>query len=1160
MLRLHFALRGIRPTLCQLAMVAALAAVRPCGGAESARPQESALQPTPANSNSVREEPHEAKIKQLRAEIEQRPEDKLLPEVLKLYQESAAQAKQAENDAATAERLRRETKSTPGLTESTKAELAALPAKPQLDLPEAAGLEQLNQELLKLQAARAAAATAKEQAAADDERRAREAAEIPQTLSGLTARLSDVEKQLAAPAGDEPSQLVEARRQLWQAQKQAAAAAIERWQAQQLANAAAAELAPLLKDLANRRLALADDQLKLLNKQIQKRRLADADAELQQARQEAAAEQRAVHKELAAANLELAEARTRVVRGAELAAHDLEETKQLLALWQGRYDRTREKIEKVGLTNAIGLLLRRQRDDLPSISEHRHGIAVRQRQLREAQSEEFNYEDQLKELDQLEQMVAAQAAAAATQSDVKDDAALSAAEADVRRRLETRREYLTRLLAEYNRYFTSLEDLDFQQHQLIQLIARYDAFIDEHVLWIRSEPPIQPLDAAEAGMAAVWLLGPTSWRDLAHAVAASVASDPVPLAAFLLLALTPYALIQGRLRRKIRELGEAASHRTAVRFAPTLAALLYSLACAAFWPAWLGFGAWVLARIEDGPPIVAAVGYGLQVAAIALFPLELFRQMCRKHGLGETHFLWPHRVLRSVRRQLRLLILIGFPLVFVAGAMNAQPHERFTASLGRLAFSAVLVVLAVCMHGLLRPHGAVMREVKSQHPGGWFHRLRYLWYGFGVVGPLALAALALAGYYYTALQLAERLQRTAHFVLALMLAGALVVRWLFLSRRRLAIAQRRQQLKQHAESNQAAEAGSPMPVTAEEQPVDLSAVGDQTLRLMRASIVAAALVGLWIIWVDVFPALGILNKVELWETSVEAARETIAADGRPVLETTTRLATVTLANLALSLVIVAMTFIAARNVPGLLQIAILQHLPIEPAVRYAIDTVARYLIVVVGLVLAFSALSIGWSKVQWLVAAISVGLGFGLQEIFANFVSGLIILFERPIRVGDVVTIGDTTGVVSRIRIRATTITNWERKELVVPNKEFITGRLLNWTLSDKVNRVQINVGVAYGTDTDRAQALLLEIVRAQPAILDDPPPRVTLEGFGDSTLDFVVRAFLGTIEQRLDVIHELHSEIHRRFQREGIEISFRHLDVHVHGANVIAAPLSRAA
>jgi potassium efflux system protein len=101
-----------------------------------------------------------------------------------------------------------------------------------------------------------------------------------------------------------------------------------------------------------------------------------------------------------------------------------------------------------------------------------------------------------------------------------------------------------------------------------------------------------------------------------------------------------------------------------------------------------------------------------------------------------------------------------------------------------------------------------------------------------------------------------------------------------------------------------------------------------------------------------------------------------------------------------------------------------------------------------------------WSQLQWLVAALGVGIGFGLQEIVTNFISGLIILFDRPVRVGDIVTVGDTDGVVTKIRIRATTIRNWDRKELLVPNKEFITGRLLNWSLSDQMTRVVIIVGV----------------------------------------------------------------------------------------------------
>src|SRR5690606_8341638 len=122
-------------------------------------------------------------------------------------------------------------------------------------------------------------------------------------------------------------------------------------------------------------------------------------------------------------------------------------------------------------------------------------------------------------------------------------------------------------------------------------------------------------------------------------------------------------------------------------------------------------------------------------------------------------------------------------------------------------------------------------------------------------------------------------------------------------------------------------------------------------------------------------------------------------------------------------------------------------------------------------------------------AALSVGLGFGLQEVVANFVSGLILLFERPIRVGDLVTVGGIDGTVTKIRIRATTITTGDRKEFIVPNKEFITGKILNWTLSSPVTRLVFPVGITYGSDVRKAGDILLDIARSQPEILADPAP-----------------------------------------------------------------------
>ena len=410
-----------------------------------------------------------------------------------------------------------------------------------------------------------------------------------------------------------------------------------------------------------------------------------------------------------------------------------------------------------------------------------------------------------------------------------------------------------------------------------------------------------------------------------------------------------------------------------------------------------------------------------------------------------------------------------------------------------------------------------------------------------------LAGLAISGYYYSAVQLAARLHATANLAVALLVIGALVQRWLLLSHRGMAIEQRRNALRAGQEAAAAGEGGELLTTTGHspDAEVDITAVSEQSRKMLAGALVTAALAGLWLVWVDVLPALGILRSVELWETTVEAFEAT-GTDGAAEAGAVSQLQTITLADLALAVLILVLTTLAARNLPGLLQITVLQRLPLDAGARYAIDHVSRYALTVIGVVLAFAAVGIGWSKVQWLVAAVSVGLGFGLQEIFANFVSGLIILVERPIRVGDIVTIGDTTGAVSKIRIRATTITNWDRKELVVPNREFITGRLLNWTLSDTVNRVVIEVGCAYGSDTSRAAELLLEIAREHPKVVADPEPRATFEAFGDSTLKLVLRAYLGTMENRLAVIHELHTTIHERFAAAGIEIAFPQLDLHV--------------
>lgn len=246
---------------------------------------------------------------------------------------------------------------------------------------------------------------------------------------------------------------------------------------------------------------------------------------------------------------------------------------------------------------------------------------------------------------------------------------------------------------------------------------------------------------------------------------------------------------------------------------------------------------------------------------------------------------------------------------------------------------------------------------------------------------------------------------------------------------------------------------------------------------------------------------------------------------------------------------ILITIVTAKNIPGLLEYTLLMWMPIDSGARYAISTLVRYVITIIGLSVAAGMLGLSWQSIQWMAAALTFGLAFGLQEIFANFVSGLIILLERTIRVGDPVTIENLSGRVTRIQMRSTTIMLWDGSEMIVPNKEFITGKLVNWTLSDPRTRVDIPVGVAYGSDVEKVKELLLKVAREHPAVLADPEPQALFLEFGDSALKFELRVFIFFDYGRPTAQDELHTAIDKLFREHGVVIAFPQVDVHVQPA-----------
>ena len=266
----------------------------------------------------------------------------------------------------------------------------------------------------------------------------------------------------------------------------------------------------------------------------------------------------------------------------------------------------------------------------------------------------------------------------------------------------------------------------------------------------------------------------------------------------------------------------------------------------------------------------------------------------------------------------------------------------------------------------------------------------------------------------------------------------------------------------------------------------------------------------------------------------------------------------TLQDVVAALVIFAGAIVVVRHLPSLCEAVLFPHVRWDAGLRYAFLTLGRYAIMFLALWWSLSVVHLNWSSIQWIIAAVSVGVGFGLQEVVSNFVSGLILLLERPIRVDDIVTVGDQTGVVKHITIRATAIQNGDNQTVIIPNKEFIAHRVINWTLGDTCIRLALPVRVAYGSDLDLVKRLLTELVSSHPRVLTTPAPSVFLQAFGEQALQWDISCFVARPADRPTTAHDLLLQIEQTFRQHGITIPLPQRDLHLRStdAALVIQPL----
>jgi small-conductance mechanosensitive channel len=698
---------------------------------------------------------------------------------------------------------------------------------------------------------------------------------------------------------------------------------------------------------------------------------------------------------------------------------------------------------------------------------------------------------------------------------------------DVRGQLRSRRSDLLRALHKsVTEHIDVLNDYYGTVTALQNQVLEYQTLLQQRLFWLPSASRMGIETFSELYQAIQWLHSELKYAPLKEALSASLTerAGRIGLIVLLLIVLTfkRHAIIENLLATG-QFIGDVGLDRTA----STLLALMNSVLLAL--PGVLVFSLAALLLME-GTAFFSALSKGFTTAASIMFLLAFIRNVARKKGLGEDHFHWNSSSLQAIRRAIPILMAFVIPVAIVTTAYSSTPEgAQFDDSLGRLLFTVVSIVLAIFAQ-------RIMAAVRAHRPPS---RFLYFLHFIAVATPLALAIASLVGYHYTALQL----ERSLFISICWLAFNALLY---YLGLRALSVRERRitlERLKeQRAAEHKIAEAkketvdapSDALPLTPDMPDMDLADISQQSSSLLRVLVYVLALTGLMFLWADVIPALQLFNNITLWTITTDLN----GSDPLPI----------TLADALLAVLIAAGTVIAAKNLPGTLEVTILSRMHLQPGSGYAITTITTYVVVLLGVVFCLGVIGVQWSKLQWLIAALGVGLGFGLQEIVANFVSGIILLFERPIRVGDTVTIGGITGTVSRIRIRATTLVDWDRKEQIIPNKTFVTQDLTNWTLSDPITRIVVKVGVAYDCDVDQVQAILTEVAQNNERVVDDPAPAVFCVGFGDSCINFEVWMFVkDLLTDMMPLSHEIHASITKALAKANIDIPFPQRDIHVH-------------
>ena len=523
----------------------------------------------------------------------------------------------------------------------------------------------------------------------------------------------------------------------------------------------------------------------------------------------------------------------------------------------------------------------------------------------------------------------------------------------------------------------------------------------------------------------------------------------------------------------------------------------------------------ILDRFEDQKHVTLLL-------ALHLMCFLYMRQIMEPNSLMQRHFSMAPSIIKQNRMLVDQIWYVSIPMLTIANMREVEPNKISGDVIGYILM--LLGFLYLTFFAIV----TVKRMLTQYTPTMTFWALSIV----GILTPLTIVIMLGLGYYYTVIQLLNRVAITLYIGFAYLIISNTLRRELYVAEIKILRKIRQKVILNQDNDQQAHSNTNANSFGARFESFRLELVNNRAFKLFNAILLTISVYFMYLQWNDLAGVLTYLDKIYLWQN-------VNVVDGKTITSS------LSFGDILLAIVIVIVAVVLNHNLPMLIErLFMLRSGVAAKSTSYTIKLITSYVITGLGIIFAAGALGISWDNLQWLVAALSVGLGFGLQEIFANFVSGLIILFERQIRVGDIVTISNLSGTVNKIRIRATTIVSFDNKEVVIPNRQFITTALTNWSLSNTVTKIEFAIGIAYDADPNKAKDILRGIIRRCRDLNREKKPLVFIKSLDASAVTIMCEVFVNEIGKRKAVYDYLSTETLRLFKDHNIEIPFDQLDV----------------